>query len=132
MSRMVLLEHTQPDGGLHYDWLLDRVHPDSLLRPPGSPLVSFRLQWRADSEMRDGTRLLEAERMKDHRPLYLDYEGPLSGGRGSVRRVAEGEVVSLIEGEGWIEISCRWGDGGCVHGWRGHLVGGDLWAFERR
>lgn len=128
---MVLLEHTQPDGGMHYDWLLDRIQSDSHLSPPVSPLVSFRMQWRADSVMPDGSGLLEAERMKDHRRVYLRYEGPLSGGRGSVRRVAEGEVVSLTEGEGWIEISCRWSDCGSIHGWRGDLVGGDLWVFER-
>jgi len=32
----------------------------------------------------------EAERLADHRPAYLDYEGPVSGNRGHVERWDEG------------------------------------------
>jgi hypothetical protein len=34
------------------------------------------------------------ERLPDHRMAYLDYEGPLSGGRGSVSRCLAGEYRS--------------------------------------
>jgi len=33
-----------------------------------------------------------ARRIGDHRKAYLDYEGPVSGGRGDVRRVDAGLV----------------------------------------
>lgn len=37
----------------------------------------------------------------DHRKAYLTYEGPVSGERGRVRRVAEGEVEVLARGLSW-------------------------------
>ena len=54
----------------------------------GPVLRSWRLNSLpvADSRVR-------AEPMPDHRLLYLDYEGPVSGGRGSVARVDAGEFV---------------------------------------
>ena len=51
---------------------------------PGSPLVTIRTD---DWPMRDPTCF---ERLPDHRREYLDYEGPVSGGRGHVRRIASG------------------------------------------
>lgn len=41
--------------------------------------------WRLLETPRPG-RLIEAERLADHRKAYLDYEGPLSDGRGQVTR----------------------------------------------
>jgi hypothetical protein len=35
----------------------------------------------------------DIERLPDHRREYLDYEGPISGGRGHVRRVAGGQCA---------------------------------------
>ena len=35
-----------------------------------------------------------AKRLADHRPLYLDYEGPVSQNRGNVFRVAAGNFTS--------------------------------------
>ena len=35
---------------------------------------------------------IPARRIRDHRRAYLDYEGPLGGGRGSVHRVDAGTV----------------------------------------
>ena len=40
---------------------------------------------------------LSAEELADHRPAYLDYEGEVSTGRGSVTRVAAGEYEVLAE-----------------------------------
>jgi hypothetical protein len=33
---------------------------------------------------------IEAERLADHRLAYLDYEGPVTGNRGNVRRIDVG------------------------------------------
>jgi hypothetical protein len=40
---------------------------------------------------------VEAERLPDHRLAYLDYEGPVSGDRGSVRRLDVGTFCELPE-----------------------------------
>lgn len=76
-TRFTVLHHTglaQP----HFDLLLEAA-PDQLL-------LAFRLmQWPAVAE--------RVERLADHRRIYLDYEGPISGGRGSVRRVCTGQCV---------------------------------------
>jgi hypothetical protein len=42
-----------------------------------------------------------AEPIADHRLHYLDYEGPVSGGRGTVRRVLAGEYAGEIGGPEW-------------------------------
>jgi hypothetical protein len=40
----------------------------------------------------ESTHQAEANRLPDHRLEFLDYEGLLTGGRGSVRRKAGGEL----------------------------------------
>jgi hypothetical protein len=73
--RFAILHHTGY-GPAHYDLLLERS--------PRSPLVAFRLPvW----PITHRTRITP---LKDHRREYLEYEGPVSGDRGQVRRVAEG------------------------------------------
>ena len=42
-----------------------------------------------------GRRGVMARRLTDHRLDYLDYEGPVSGGRGIVRRIWRGRFVPL-------------------------------------
>ena len=54
---------------------------------PGSELATWRSPiW----PLTEATRL---EELGDHRRAYLDYEGAVSGGRGNVRRVAEGACL---------------------------------------
>ncbi len=70
------------------------------------PLVTFRVGERIDQLPRG--RRVEAERIADHRVEYLTYEGPLSGDRGTVTRLARGEVVSIeIEPSQW-RVEIRW------------------------
>jgi hypothetical protein len=69
MPRFVVLEHDWP--ALHWDFLLE----------VGSALRS----WRLLAEPGPG-REVRAEPNAVHRLYYLDYEGPLTGGRGTVRR----------------------------------------------
>lgn len=74
MPRYVILHHIgHPSKRDHYDWMLER---DGRLctwivdRPdlaPGRAVQSF-----------------------DHRLVYIEHEGPVSGDRGEVRRVASG------------------------------------------
>lgn len=90
--RFALLEHSW--DGVHWDLLLER----------GGVLRTWAL---------DGVPALGVERLgrplPDHRLVYLDYEGPISGDRGSVRRVDGGEygVIEWSEGEGEGRIRVR-------------------------
>lgn len=77
------------------------------------PLISFRVQRRID-KLLPGQRA-NAERIADHRPAYLDYEGTISGDRGSVRLLTRGSVVneSRQSPSSWT-LEIRWqgrGDG---------------------
>ena len=72
-----------PGFGLLWTWAI----PDN---PLSKPLISQ-------------TQPLECsvERLPDHRRVYLDYEGPISGDRGEVCQVARGsyEVVSWTDNQ---------------------------------
>jgi hypothetical protein len=49
---------------------------------------------------------MQVEALADHRPAYLDYEGPISGDRGWVSRFDRGEyeVVSQRDDEWVVEL----------------------------
>lgn len=84
MPRFVILIHDHPH--LHWDFMLES---DGALRT-----------WRLESPPEPG-REIPAEPLADHRIAYLDYEGPVSGNRGEVRRWDAGtyEVVSETAAE---------------------------------
>jgi hypothetical protein len=81
MPRFVILEHDWPV--LHWDFLLET---GAVLRA-----------WRLLAEPGVGVEI-PAEVNFDHRLLYLDFEGPLSGGRGHVRRWDAGHVEWVEDG----------------------------------
>ncbi len=78
MGRFVVLEHDW--DGVHWDFMLER---GEVLRT-----------WAIDAPIVAGVEL-PARALADHRRLYLDYEGPLSGARGTVKRVEEGRYGVL-------------------------------------
>lgn len=51
--------------------------------------------------------------LPDHRPLYLDYEGPLSGQRGAVRRLAAGSHIVVSDQP--LLLAVRLDDGTLLH-----------------
>ncbi|MEE9131612.1 MAG: hypothetical protein V3T84_16475 [Phycisphaerales bacterium] len=102
--RTVQLLHELPDGTSHVDWMIARD------RAGREPLISFRLPRRID-ELKPG-QCMAAERIADHRPAYLDYEGRVSGERGSVRRLAWGTVVSERRQRSSWNLEIRWHDRG--------------------
>ncbi len=102
--RTVQLLHELPNGTSHVDWMIARD------RAGREPLISFRLPRRID-ELKPGQRMA-AERIADHRPAYLDYEGPVSDERGSVRRLAWGTVVSEHRRPSSWDFEIRWQDRG--------------------
>jgi hypothetical protein len=69
MPRFTVLQHDHP--ALHWDLLLE--HEGALLT------------WRLSAAPETGAAV-DAEQSFDHRLVYLDYEGPVSGGRGCVTR----------------------------------------------
>lgn len=81
MGRTVLLLHRLPDGSSHFDWLIQKGS--------SGPLIAFRVAERID---RPGVAAFRAQRIPDHRAEYLDYEGPVSGDRGEVQRLAAGRA----------------------------------------
>lgn len=85
LPTVLLLHETR--AGTHHDWL---VADPTLAGVPDAPLWTVRVaaptrQWRA-------VRRLKLVPLPPHRRAYLTYEGPVSGGRGVVRRVDAGTV----------------------------------------
>lgn len=79
MPRFVVLHHECPSGYArpsHWDFMLEA---DGALR-------TWALAARPDTDSS-----IDAEALSDHRLAYLQLEGPLSGGRGSVARWDQGE-----------------------------------------
>src|SRR5262245_11973321 len=81
MPRFVILEHDHPH--LHWDLMLEA----------GDALWT----WRLERPPHGGLETIPAERIGDHRLDYLEYEGPVSRGRGSVKRWDWG-TYDLLEG----------------------------------
>ncbi|MBS3821615.1 MAG: hypothetical protein GVY16_03015 [Planctomycetes bacterium] len=75
-ARFVILAHSG-HGPLHYDLMLQQ----------GDALATW--QFEADPTTVDSSGL-PGRRIAGHRTAYLDYEGPVSGGRGEVRRTEAG------------------------------------------
>jgi hypothetical protein len=79
MPRFVLLEHTW--NGVHWDFMLE---VGEVLRT-----------WAIDVPIVMGQGI-SARALCDHRTIYLEYEGQISGDRGSVRRVDAGTFRVLV------------------------------------
>jgi hypothetical protein len=91
MPRFVVLEHDWPTP--HLDFLLEA---GQVLRA-----------WRLLAELLDSP--VPAEANFDHRLLYLEYEGPVSGNRGSVRRWDAGTFDWLTDTPELVEVELRGG-----------------------
>ncbi len=79
MPRFVLLLHETPAGysrPTHYDLMLEH----------GEVLFTWALE-----QVPTVGKVVAAERLPDHRLLYLDYEGSVSGDRGAVNRIDRGD-----------------------------------------
>jgi hypothetical protein len=90
MPRFVLLEHDHPT--LHYDFMIEW----------GSVLRTWRL-----GGIPSEAASIPAEPLPDHRTAYLDYEGPVSGDRGTVSRIDRGEFEILAESRTSLELSLQ-------------------------
>lgn len=92
MPRYVVLFHELPPDdqrAAHWDLMLEWggvLRTWALPREPAPPLDC------------------EAEQLFDHRAIYLEYEGPVSGKRGSVTRWDEGEYHLEHDAEGALTV----------------------------
>ena len=85
MPRFVILRHEMPPGqarGTHFDLMLEM----------GGVLRTWSLP-----ELLEIGKVIQAEALPDHRLAYLEYEGQVSGNRGAVSRVQEGEYQVVDE-----------------------------------
>ena len=90
MSEFVILFHKMPDDASRAD------HWDLMLEMEQSLVV-----WALNSVPQAG-EVIQATRLPDHRLAYLEIQGPISGGGGTVTRVAKGNCR-------WIEVAeQRW------------------------
>lgn len=101
--RFVILLHTPGEGDtatpVHWDLLIEKES--------GGLLIAWRLEH--DPTVVHDTPI-RATPIASHRRLYLDYEGPISGNRGSVQRVEAGWV--------WADESIEQAASGLMHGRR--------------
>jgi hypothetical protein len=94
MPRFVILRH-ELEGEVHWDLMLDddqaAGHSDD-----DRSLLTWSLSENPLAAHGADT-VIPARRLADHRRLYLDYEGPISGNRGTVTRIEQGEFQWLDE-----------------------------------
>jgi hypothetical protein len=81
IPRFVVLRHDHP--ALHWDLMLEA---GEVLRT-----------WRLSAPLSPEGGAVEAAPSFDHRRMYLDYEGPVSGDRGSVVRQEHGTFTWLCD-----------------------------------
>lgn len=116
MPRFVVLVHEW--NGTHWDFLVE----------DGEALRT----WAIDEPIVPGA-ILKARALPPHRPIYLDYEGPISGDRGHVRRLDRGEAAVVAWSDDRVELVL---DGDQLNGrvaiWNGGGGGppsGAAWRF---
>lgn len=97
----VLLRH-QARAESHYDWMLEDPTLSAADDDNGRTLWTARVAVPSAQWARLGQWDLEP--IAHHRRAYLEYEGPLSNGRGQVVRVDEGTFTPILWREDRIEM----------------------------
>lgn len=87
MPRFVILQHDHPET--HWDLMLE-----------AGPVLRT---WQLGAPLAPGCTV-PAQSSFDHRLLYLDYEGPISGNRGSVVQWDRGEFDWLKQEENEVSV----------------------------
>jgi hypothetical protein len=112
MPRFVILEHDHPV--LHWDLMLEA---GEVLRT-----------WRLGQLPEQPGCYIEAMALGDHRKMYLDYEGPVSGGRGKVTRWDTGSFTEEADSGPGLRLVLA---GARIRGRvRLEPVEGTTWRFE--
>ena len=87
MERRFVIQLHLTAEGRHYDLMLDS----------GPALATWRLEKLPEAPGEGES--LPAQALPDHRPAYLTYEGPISGGRGTVQIADTGTLRSIDRDE---------------------------------
>jgi hypothetical protein len=83
-------------------------HWDLLLELDNGELLTWQIASLPDLKRLTQSLEIPAKRLKNHRSIYLDYEGPISGNRGSVQRLASGTYAATFapssppDGQGYL------------------------------
>lgn len=112
--RYAILHHQPASEEAHFDLLFETA--------PGSSLATWRSPvWPIDVA-------IEVKRIKDHRRVFLDYEGEIGGGRGYVTRIAGGACEVSVGPEATWAVRLLTGTRPQVLNLR--LVHSDVWQIE--
>ncbi len=88
-NRFVILHHLAPNGE-HWDFMIERENHLATWQMLREPVGREAFP-------------IECVRINDHRKRYLDYEGPISGGRGVVSQVDRGTYrCSFVDEDAWV------------------------------
>ncbi len=90
VNQFVLLEHRW--NGVHWDLMFE---VEDILRT-----------WAIDAPVTAG-QPLPARELAPHRRVYLEYEGEVSGNRGTVRRVDRGTYIPLVWQPDLVRVELR-------------------------
>ena len=118
-GRFVVLRHEMPptaERPTHWDFMLET--------PQGLRTWALAVQ-------PAGGEWIAAEALADHRAEYLTFEGPLSGGRGTVCAVRRRHVSAWQQQSRRRKSSCNWQATGCADGqfWRASRGSDQRWRF---
>lgn len=80
--RFTILLHELPDGSFHWDFLLEISDNEKLAT------------WACVSQ--PGGKSFSGCKIFNHRPVYLDYEGEISGNRGTVTQYDTGTYAPAL------------------------------------
>ncbi len=79
-KRFVIQQHSTPDGKFHFDIMFEE---DNVLK-------TFQIE--QIQKLMDGIKIT-GKNIQDHRIIYLDYEGEISGNRGYVKIFDKGYYI---------------------------------------
>jgi hypothetical protein len=94
LLRYVVLHHTG----------IPPAHFDLFLEPPPPPENQPLLTWRLEAPPASWTAHTVTARQADHRPIYMTFEGEISGNRGEVSRVGSGTAKIVTQTAQSLEV----------------------------
>lgn len=102
----VLLHHQVEDLPVSSGGLGRGDHYDLMLSPPGAgQLWTWAIP--INPVLQELPFECQAERLADHRRIYLDYQGSISDDRGHVQQAAKGTFEVIVWSEQQIEVRLR-------------------------
>ena len=117
MEEFVILFHEMPPGNerpSHWDLMLKQ---DGELLTWALPLNPFTI------------REFTVQRLPNHRLEYLEFEGPISGQRGTVKQIAKGRYhwLNLVDTDNW-KAQFNFSNG---RNWTVKLVGSEMISIQK-